>query len=238
MRFFRFFGDYEKGAADLAALTAIEREIEGLKTLSRERIRAEFLKILSVRRAAETIALLDNFGILNLILDMRSHPSRFAKAIDLIPSLPPIARLAALLDHDCDLNGLRGRLRLSNDELRQLVAITDAMRQFENRPSPLGPDILRTASFHNGKYATLAALAIYSAERSHELNPDQLAAIDTAPQTSPFTGELMLSLGVSPGPEMGRLIQCAEQLWIDAKMPTDEKIIREYAQRALMVNDK
>lgn len=237
LRFFRFFGDYDVGDADRPALTAIAREIDGLDQLSRERVRSEFLKILAVRRAPETISLLQHYEILPHILGRPTEPERLVKAIALIPELPPIARLAALLDETIALDELRARLRLSNDETRKVHDILEAVRMMKALAMPLTDRALRAVAFRCGRAPTLAGLAIYSAEQDTPvLDNIQMAAIESAPQKSPFSGEMMLKLGLAAGPQMGRAIERAELLWIEADFPDDPVQIDFCARRAIMVN--
>jgi poly(A) polymerase len=237
LRFFRFFADYDEGDADLAALTAIEKTLDGMETLSRERIRAEFLKILCARRATETILLMNSFDILPHIVKHALKPDVFARAVSLFPDLPSIARLAALLDMSAfDRELIRVRLRLSNDEMRQLDGIHEAMTLFDGIKAPHDERVLRAVSFRASKRHALAALAIHAARHGRTLDEAEIAAIDGAPQNSPFTGDLMLSLGVKPGPEMGHAITRAELIWIEANMPADPDKISELARRATMVN--
>ena len=51
LRFFRFSARYGEGALDAAGLSAAIRERDGLAILSRERVRAELLKLLAAPRA-------------------------------------------------------------------------------------------------------------------------------------------------------------------------------------------
>lgn len=237
LRFFRFFGDYDKGEADQAALIAIAKTLDGLKTLSRERVRAEFLKILSVHRAAETVWLLKNFSILSLILGEPTAPDNFARAVLLFPDLPPMARLAALIGSDYSrIDRLRKDLRLSNEELRQLSGIIEAMHMLEEFHKPLSTRMLRAVSFRTGKRHALAGLAIHAAGANSTIEGPDITAIDQAPQVSPFTGDMMITLGLTPGPDMGRAIERAELLWIEADMPSNPDRIDEIARRAILVN--
>lgn len=237
LRFFRFFGDYDEGEPDRAALTAIEKTRAGLENLSRERVRAEFLKILCARRAAETILLMKKFNILPSIIGHGYEPDVFARAVRLFPDLPPVARLAALLDmRRYERDVIRTRLRLSNDEIRQLDGMSKAMSLLDDSKDPRSERILRAVSFRASKRHALAAFAIHAARDNRPLEKAEIAAIDTAPQSSPFTGDLMLSLGAKPGPDMGNAITRAEISWIEADMPSDPDIIRQIAGRARMVN--
>src|SRR5207249_5205513 len=68
LRFFRFHAAYGEGAPDPAGLHAAIAAREGLRRLSRERVRTELLKLLIAPRAAPTLAVMAEAGLLDLVL--------------------------------------------------------------------------------------------------------------------------------------------------------------------------
>ncbi|MFN7112716.1 MAG: CCA tRNA nucleotidyltransferase, partial [Brevundimonas sp.] len=62
LRFFRFHAQYGRGPLDAAGYAACIRGRAGLSGLSRERIRAETLKLLVAPRAAEALAAMGAFS--------------------------------------------------------------------------------------------------------------------------------------------------------------------------------
>lgn len=237
LRFFRFFGEFDEGHADAEALAAIATEREGLNRLSRERVRSELLKILCVRRAADTMSLLDQYKILPLILNETPTPGIFSRAVRLFPELPAMARLAALLDQSgVNQDLIQQHLRLSNDEARDLHGIKQALAMMESAGDRLEERVLRHAAFRTGKRHALAALAIRCARDHRTPDRHDIETIDQTPHISPFTGELMLEMGVKPGPLMGKIIADAEHIWVESGMASDPHTIRDIADRAIMVN--
>ncbi len=237
LRFFRFFGEFDEGDADSEALAAIAAEREGLNRLSRERVRSEFLKILCVRRASDTMSLLEQYKILDLILNEAATPEIFSRSVGLFPELPAIARLSALLDQsDIDQDRIQQRLRLSNEEARDFSGIKQALAMMGLSGDRLKDQDLRRVAFKTGKRHALAALIIRSARENRAPDRHHIETIDHTPQISPLTGELMISLGVKPGPQMGKIIEDAENMWIEAGMSSDPNTIRDIANRAIMVN--
>ncbi len=79
LRFFRFSAEYAEGAFDRDGVAASIRERLGLMRLSRERVRAELLRILVARRAAGAIEVLDESGLLLLILGGVARRRRFER---------------------------------------------------------------------------------------------------------------------------------------------------------------
>src|SRR6185437_8710913 len=68
LRFFRFHAGYGEGPMDRAGLAACIRARDGLSTLSRERVRAELLKLLMAKHAVPALAVMSETGILGTML--------------------------------------------------------------------------------------------------------------------------------------------------------------------------
>ncbi|MBS4772775.1 MAG: CCA tRNA nucleotidyltransferase [Proteobacteria bacterium] len=75
LRFFRFYSRFGVGAPDKKALAACVENREGLKNLSMERIKEELFKLLLTPKAAETIRIMQDNGIMSYVMPE-------AKAID------------------------------------------------------------------------------------------------------------------------------------------------------------
>ena len=74
LRFFRFHAAFGAGAPDAAALAAIVALRGGLATLSRERVRAELLKLMAAPGAAAMARVMAERGILTPLLAGRAAP--------------------------------------------------------------------------------------------------------------------------------------------------------------------
>jgi poly(A) polymerase len=68
LRFFRFQASYAHGAPDAAGLHACIGARDGLRTLSRERVRAELMKLLTAPLAVETVAVMVDTGFMTMLL--------------------------------------------------------------------------------------------------------------------------------------------------------------------------
>ena len=121
LRFFRFhawYGDPAKGM-DVTALAAISANLDGLDTLSRERVAAETLKLLAAPDPAPAVAAMAQIGVLVRIL-----PGADCRALAPLVHLEegrtpdPIRRLAVLGGHDINIH-----LRLSNADARRLAVL-------------------------------------------------------------------------------------------------------------------
>ena len=96
LRFFRFSADFGKGPLDSAGRSAAIRRRDGLARLSRERIHAELMKLLSARQAASVCADMCADGLLHPLIASVPHPARLRRALAIVPPQDPLLRLAAL----------------------------------------------------------------------------------------------------------------------------------------------
>ena len=115
LRFFRFSADFALGDLDAAGLHAAIVEREGLAILSRERVRAELLRLLVAGRAVEVVATVSQAGFLGRLIVGLGDTARLGRSV--AAGRDAIGRLAALavFSRD-DAERLREGLRLSNAE--------------------------------------------------------------------------------------------------------------------------
>ena len=141
LRFFRFHAAYGEGPMDAEAFAAIIAERQGLAQLSRERVRAELLKLVVARRGPEVAADCADAGLLgplSAVLPIRrasrgSPPSKPRAAMRPMRSLR-LAALAVAIGEDADR--LRERLRLANDEHERLLQAAVALVPLHGRDQP------------------------------------------------------------------------------------------------------
>ena len=125
LRFFRFnawYGDAEHGL-DEDALDAIAQNLDGLERLSKERVTAEILKLLSAPDPAPSLAAMRATGVLARVLPSASDRNfallvHHEQHLGLDPN--PIRRLASL----CPSIG-QDDLRLSNAERKRFDLLVD-----------------------------------------------------------------------------------------------------------------
>lgn len=125
LRFFRFhawYGDPANGI-DADGLAACAAGIDGLAALSRERVGAEFRKLLAAPDPAPSVASMAQSGVLTALLP-GTDPRALAPLIHLEQDIPPrwLRRLAVLGSED-----LTDALRLSRAEARDLSRLRDAV---------------------------------------------------------------------------------------------------------------
>jgi poly(A) polymerase len=234
LRFFRFHAACGAGEMDHEGLTACTLFKEGLRNLSRERVRAEMLKLLSADGAPAVVAQMGVRGILNALIDMPCHPQTLARLAqaeaEFGRAADPLVRLAALaVTQAGDAEKLAETLRLSGAEKKRLLAL--AAHPFT---SPAADDATcRRILYENG--ATLYRdHVLLAAARSggdwHRIYrlPDHWSA-----PTFPLRGQDLLAWGLPAGPALGRLLRALEEDWIKADYPVDREAIRALLQRRL-----
>lgn len=211
LRYFRFQGRMDSPTLDPDTLDKIQKNSSGLKQISGERIWAEMSKILSggntpdILNSMKKTDVLENIGLANP--DLKELFTVRSRTND------PNLLLASLLDDMGDLDTLRNRWKFSTDEYEIMkhiikyrnsnITLTDAKRLHLNR---VKKDLLYKLFEYQGKPDLGEALMRW----------------DT-PQF-PVNGEDLKRAGVSPGPEMGKLLNTLKTRWIDSKfsMTKDE----------------
>ena len=125
MRYFRFhawYGDAEAGF-DADALAAIAGNLDGLSTLSRERVGAELLKLLAAPDPAPSVAAMRSTGVLaRLLPGANDRALAPLVAIEQVAGAEPepVRRLAAIATPED-----AATLRLSRSQLQRLTRMRD-----------------------------------------------------------------------------------------------------------------
>lgn len=220
LRLFRFHAAFGEGALDKEALHAAIELRDGLDRLSRERIRAEMMKLLIAKAAADTLIVMRDDGFLDHILGGVAHVEAMAR----IGASDAALRLGALaLETADDVERLRDRLRLSNAEATRLAAMAHALDHFHTGPIP-PPEACRFAWRHGADAAQDAAYLLAARDPSRETVALQEAA-RLRPEKSPFSGADLIARGLTPGPRLGQIIAQAEQEWAGRGFPAETATI-------------
>ncbi|MEA2930762.1 MAG: poly(A) polymerase [Hyphomicrobiales bacterium] len=228
LRFFRFHATYGEGAPDAAGLHAAIVARAGLEQLSRERVRMELVKLLVAPRAADTLVVMADAGILGAVLGGVPHLASFIRmrAIEAAMSLPAdaVRRLGALnVQIVEDAERLLSRLRLSNAEHERLAAMGAEWW----RVSPAMDDAAARTLIYRIGPAAFAERVLLAWARSQSRTDDppwrDLAALPErwhAP-TFPLKAADFIARGVEKGPALGKALANAEEAWIAAGFPMD-----------------
>lgn len=237
LRFFRFHARYGVGEPDGEGLRACIAGREGLSGLSRERVRAELLKLLVAPGVVTTIRAMAGAGLLMPVIGGVPHLSRFAAvAEDDGEGIHPAFRLAALaVAVSEDALRLRDRLRLSNEEFDRIERLARALEGLGGRAKLPSIAALRHAAHGAGSDAAAAALVLLNVSAgSEDRNGVQrlIAELGRTPRFEP-TGKDIIGLSIPPGPRVGQALEAARQGWIEAGCPAGIAKQMEFVRAAL-----
>lgn len=217
LRFFRFharFGD----APDAAGLDACTQRANDLMALSRERISAEFLKLLVAPNAVATLALMIERGILRPVLPEIDDAgvARLARVAaaeaqaELAPD--PLRRLAAVLPRDPVLGeNVGARLKLSNAQRKRIVsALTDPT----GSPHPLAYRLGRDGALDRW---------LLTVEEPFDAVIGARDIMAWPIPSFPLTGGALVQRGVGKGPDVARLLKQVEDRWVAENFPDADR---------------
>ncbi|EKE74510.1 MULTISPECIES: CCA tRNA nucleotidyltransferase [Roseobacteraceae] len=216
LRFFRFYawyGDHSAGL-DPDGLAACATHLDGLTTLSRERVGAEIIKLLSAPSPDQAIGAMDQSGVLNTLL-----PGASTKAFFLLTSFEthpdPILRLAALGDFD-----VAGLLRLSRAQCRRYATY---------RECAVGPSGLAEIAYRENADIARAVSCLRAAFFEQPVSQD--AAVEIAKGATAIfplvASDLIPEL---TGPALGAALKAAEQAWIESGFTLDRHALIKRAK--------
>jgi len=246
LRFFRFHALFGAGAPDGAGVAACIRARGGLETLSRERVRAEMLKLLVARRATPALVVMAEGGLLGLVLGGVAFLASFENMLKAEAALglepDAVRRLGALgvwVAEDADR--LTQRLRLANAESERLLAL-----EYWWRVAPQHDAQAARALLYDLGPQSFADRVLIAWSRSEAGAADHIwRELATLPQrwTAPvfqLRAADFTRRGVPTGPALGVALRAAEKAWIAADFPSDraalEAIADQAAQNVLVSN--
>ncbi len=242
LRFFRFSARFGEGSLDREGLDASVRRRSEVQRLSRERVRAEILKLLVAPRAGEVVGVMGERGLLGELLGF-ADPGRLARlaAIEDSAGLAPdgIRRLAALavLIHE-DAERLAERLRLSNLEGERLHGAASALAALHGARAGPPEAVLTRLLFRFGRQGALDALMLAQSEA--DVGPDDASfssgrrfLVETQAPRSPVAGKDLIARGMIRGRRVGEVLQTFHRLWEDAGFPDDSETVETLLAAAI-----
>ena len=200
LRYFRFQGRLKHRTWDNDVLTAIRKTISGLAGISGERIWSELSNIFSKSSRKDVIKHMSDAGVLQAIGMSDKNLNKLNTA-----SKDPAVVLGILLSSVVELEKLRSRLKFSTDiYLKTRFIIENKNNEFN--------EMIAKQMLTNPKIPTNNVFAL-----AHALGRDDLAQklAGWAIPIFPVTGGDLIAAGVTPGPEMGRLLSSLRSIWVD-----------------------
>jgi poly(A) polymerase len=242
LRFFRFSARFGEGALDREGLSAAIRARCGMARLSRERVRAECLKLLVEPHAGKVVQAMGECGFLEPLFGGMAYPGRLKRMIAIEDARGAkadaplrLAALAVVIPENAER--LRERLRLTNAESQRLASAASTLVRLHGIETPPPPQGLRKLLFEAKRRAARDALLL--AEADSNASPDDRAFADAdrfltqAPEpVLPFGGADLVARGVQGGPRVGEILRAFRDLWIEADFPAERETIDRLLRRA------
>ncbi|HZZ61385.1 MAG TPA: CCA tRNA nucleotidyltransferase [Roseiarcus sp.] len=234
LRFFRFSARFGEGALDPEGLAAAIRNRLATARLSRERVRAEILKLVVAPHAGPVLQTMSESGILAPALGF-ARAGRFKRVVAIesargarADALLRLAALAAMIPEDAER--LRERLRLANAEHERIARATEALMGLHGILAPPPQDRLRVLLFSTGPQAARDALMLAHADSGAPPDDPAFAGADrflgeTPAPELPVSGSDIVARGVDEGPRVGEVLRLFRRLWIDAGFPDDPEAV-------------
>ncbi len=240
LRLFRLHAEYGKGDIDADALAATMRGRDGLRELSAERVGQEMRRLVVAARAAETLVVMQESGILPIVLAGVGYLAAFARlaAFEAELARPPAAplRLAALACRvEEDVERIARRLRLANAERDRMLAALAAARVLSPGVSARGA---RRILYRHGAAAYGDGVALAVAWGGESARDQRFVALVRLPERwtapkFPLAGRDVVAGGGRPGPAVGALLAAVEDWWVEHDFKADEAALRKRLQQLM-----
>ncbi len=213
LRWFRFFARFGRGTADMATLELLRTKAPLLRSLSRERVADEFLRIL---------ALPDPVAVLHLMAETQILAEIAPEA-----DAPGIARVGKLLENEgaagWAADGLLRAMTLigdatAADRLAARLKFSGAMRKRIARA--LGHDhgdaAPRAMAYYLGVVGARDRILLHG---GGDVAAALTALTDWQPPKLPIGGRDILARGIVAGPDVARILAEVETRWVAAGFP-------------------
>jgi poly(A) polymerase len=211
MRFFRFHAWYGRAPFDGPSFDACRRNVGTLVDLSGERIAKELLRTLLASAAADAMDAMFEAGVFAHWLPTYSGSQRLRGLIEREPTPDALRRLGAVLPEDGVIAVRIGkRLRRSTQEEVRLGLMV-------LREPRVGMD-LKTELYRMGKTVFVDRVLLQAPDNWRDALK---LARDWTPPELPVSGRDVLSLGLAPGPKVGRLMTAVEDWWVAGDFTAD-----------------
>ncbi|MDI2090651.1 CCA tRNA nucleotidyltransferase [Commensalibacter oyaizuii] len=226
LRFFRFYARFGTGQPDPEAIQAIGQSTQLLKKLSAERVWAELQKILIGPGAGRIIGMMDQYGVLSVLMPFGYDVPFFQKMIHLNPPEHAILRLAVLVKGNSSVIGKHLRLsRKQEKELRdlhQMLPLSIDMSEIEliKLKAQYDLDLLLGRSWIQQTLDHVERQSLWQNWRNRLIKLPQ--------PIFPLTGKDLIQIGVKSGPDMGNVLQEVRNWWLSEGCKPDKTCCLEW----------
>ncbi len=229
LRFFRFHAHYGRGDLDADGLAAAHALAPQIAQLSGERVRSEVLRLLEAPDPVPVLAVMHGHRIFTAILPQLGATETLVVLLEVAPDADGLARLAALVQGGRPAaRRLADRLRLSRAQTHRLVEMIALAGE---KGALMESTARRWALYKYGAAVVEDRLRLDFARSSaagEDLDRDILAvalaeARGWQAKHFPLSGQDVKQLGVSEGPEVGRLLRQVESWWVAENFEPDRE---------------
>jgi poly(A) polymerase len=217
LRFFRFFAFYGRGEIDAVGLAACAKLKDGVARLSAERVSKELLRLFEAPDPTPAVRLMAESGVLAVALPTALNLARFEAMVSI--DTDPELRLSALLGDDpVEVEKIANTLRLSVDQRERLVGAVPPISLELDAPQTRAAIYRLGPGLFSDRVARAQASAPEMVAHADALR--DVAVYWVAPKF-PLGGEDVMALGVTKGPDIGRLLRATEDWWVAMDFPFD-----------------
>ena len=216
LRYYRFLARFGRAEQDSASHAAVVAARHSLRTLSRERVADELMKLLGLASPLTVVTQMAADGVLAEVLPEAdgAAPERLSKLLanefTAGADANPLRRFAALLPSQTVAESVAARLRLSKRQRERLTALTDS------RASGMAMPVRHLAH----RIGVDAARDCWLLEGSSDDVAGKLAELaNWSVPHLPVKGGMLVARGVTVGPEVARLLRQIEERWVAADFP-------------------
>lgn len=223
LRLFRLSATMPEMKRDPAAERAASAEHSGLVRLSAERVRNELFRLLTGEAAFEAYEGLRRAGVLVKLLPFAPFSDRLKRTIEIerrlgLEASPTLRLVSACVAQSSDVTRLAHHLRLSNHQQRCASAIVAGARLLlENTQNrDLRVILYQMSEEHRSRAVVFAhATSGSSPDDGQWKSCHDLARNWTTPEF-PISAQNLIDLGISPGPQLGKLLKRLEREWCES----------------------
>ncbi|RUT34949.1 CCA tRNA nucleotidyltransferase [Arsenicitalea aurantiaca] len=220
-RFFRFAAGYGTPfGVENEGFSAVARAAGTLGGLSAERVGAEMKRLLTLPRIGWVLRLMESIGIIALGAERLACAEAYEEGN---PAPTLAGRLAIFLDAMGE-GGLRRAWRLSNAELLEAGQVLETI------------DLLARGAVDEARYRfpqaigdAVRLLCLRPGADAGAINQQVFERKGISVPRFPVSGGDMVRIGVSPGPEMGRILRKLEQKWIESGFTLERETLIKFA---------
>jgi tRNA nucleotidyltransferase (CCA-adding enzyme) len=212
LRYFRFQGRMDNPSFDPDTIAQIKENADGLQKISGERIWSEVAKILTGSHVGEIMNVMrdtgvtDNIGLPTVNVDELARVKQNTNDPDLL--------LSALLPENA-FDKLRDRWKFSNPEAAVMKFV------LKNRGTKLSfQDAKRMHIMGRVDKQLIEKLLEYQGETELSTKLSKWSA-----PSFPVNGDDLKAAGISPGPEMGKILNDLKSKWVDSGYTIDRNAL-------------